>query len=87
MQNEQTLEEEFAELIIKHGANSVQTLYHMHKHRNEGLYLRYALRLSQLIEYQENPELLKGRRNHMNDTEEDLRRQLDERMKKANINE
>ena len=54
----------------------------MHEHRDEGLLLRYALRLTQLQEYAAEPELLRTRRNHMNDTEQDLRDQLAERMKK-----
>ena len=82
MTDEQTLEEEFAELIIKHGPRSPVIHRFMDKHRDEGLFLRYALRLTQLQEYAAEPELLKNRRNHMNDTEQDLRNQLDERIKK-----
>ena len=77
-----TLEEEFAELIIKHGPRSPVIHAFMHEHRNEGLFLRYALRLTQLQEYATDPELLRNRRNHMNDTEQDLRDQLDERIEK-----
>jgi len=81
MTQEQTLEEEFAELIIKHGPRSPIIHQFMNKHRDEGLFLRYALRLTQLQEYAAEPELLKNRRNHMNDTEQDLRDQLAERMR------
>jgi len=77
----QTLEEEFAELIIKHGPRSPKIHAFMDEHKNEGLFLRYALRLTQLQEYAAFPELLKTRRNHMNDTEDDLRNQLADRMK------
>ena len=82
MTDEQTLEEEFADLIIKHGPRSPVIHQFMHKHRDEGLFLRYALRLTQLQEYAAEPELLRNRRNHMNDTEQDLRDQLAERMEK-----
>ena len=76
-----TLEEEFADMIIKHGPRSPKVHAFMDEHRNEPKFLRYALRLTQLQEYAAFPELLKTRRNHLNDTDEDVLRQLDERMK------
>ena len=79
---EQTLEDVFADLIIKHGPRSPIVHAFMNEHRDEGLFLRYALRLTQLQEYAAEPELLRTRRNHMNDTEADLREQLAERMRK-----
>jgi len=81
MTDQQTPEEEFADLIIKHGPRSPVIHWFMNDHRDEGLLLRYALRLTQLQEYAADPELLRNRRNHMNDTEQDLRDQLDERMR------
>lgn len=74
-------EEQFAELIIKHGPRSPIVHRFMDEHRGEPEFLRYAVRLTQLQEYAAFPELLKTRRNHMNDTDEDVLRQLDERMK------
>ena len=76
-----TLEEQFADLIIKHGPRSPIVHQFMDEHRDEGLFLRYAIRLTQLQEYAADPELLRTRRNHMNDTEQDLREQLAERMR------
>ncbi len=81
MTAEQTLEEQFADLIIAHGPRSPAVHEFMHKNRDEGLFLRYAIRLTQLQEYGAEPELLRNRRNHMNDTEQDLRDQLAERMR------
>jgi len=78
---EQTLEEQFADLIIAHGPRSPIVHAFMDRNRDEGLFLRYALRLTQLQEYAAEPELLRTRRNHMNDTEQDLREQLAERMR------
>ena len=81
MTDEQTLEQQFAALIIQHGPHSPVIHQFMHRHRDEGLFLRYALRLTQLQEYAADPKLLRNRRNHMNDTEQDLRDQLAERMR------
>lgn len=78
---EQTLEEVFADLVIKHGPRSPIVHAFMHEHQGNGLFLRYAIRLTQLQEYGAEPELLRNRRNHMNDTEQDLRDQLAERMR------
>ena len=77
----QALKEQFSDLIIKHGPRSPIIHKFMDEHRNEGQFLRYALRLTQLQEYAAFPELLKTRRNHLNDTDADVLRQLDERMK------
>ena len=76
-----TLEEQFADLIIKHGPRSPIVHAFMNRHRGEPKFLRYAVRLTQLQEYAAFPELLKTRRNHLNDTDADVLRQLDERMK------
>ena len=75
-----TPEEQFADLIIKHGPRSPIVHRFMDEHRDEPKFFRYALRLTQLQEYAAFPELLKTRRNHLNDTDEDVLRQLDERM-------